>query len=889
MPLFTSYGTPDQYTGGLVCSTCHDPHNPSYPVNGSSKFLRIGSTFAPDPTAALCGYCHGGSYSSTTGADLFIPSDSDSVRFTLTPAGDLQIDVTVQNRGNSYPGYPSGSVRWEDGTGYSLPVGPLNMYYYIPPGGETVASVLWTPPPGWTYGEGFFVFALPPQPLLESPYPVEFVRSMDVTPTPTNLRVTHVGPGDVYLAWDLPTNRPGDLAWDVYRDGVKITPAPVYSPTYNDYGLAPETPHVYTVAAVRTNGGLPSQQSDPVGATTAAGTVVRVPRDYPTIQAAIDASSYITSIHVAPGTYTEPLNLSNKHGITIKGQDANGCVLDYSGTTGTIDLGDSTGGWPDNTLSGFTVRNGTIVMGPGAVVERCVITTDSLHPGPAIIGGGLVAQCVFDTGIRPAFMIFPDRFLASVNSIYLGSHPFDHYAPPASAALLLNNDFPAEFEWWQYPGSGNFSDPPIFAAPGPPTVYYPAASPTFDMGLMLGTAFLGAAPDVGVFEFGQSYTPQSPANLVATFVATPLRHIELTWTRSIDDPARMWEYQIFRSTDPVFPPGLETTPYATVPAGSTYFGDYDVPAGNTYSYQVRASAGPSAPPSASELLSAPTNTASAGDSNTPPVAVDDVATTPENQSVSVIVLANDSDPDGDVFHILDVGYPQYGSTQLNANESIQYTPAPGFAGTDFFTYTVLDVRGGYATAYVHVTVVPGNRPPVAANNTYSTLEDTVLNVSAPGVLDNDTDPDGDALQALLAAGPAHGTLTLNLDGSFVYIPAANYRGADSFTYLAGDGQLVSAAATVTITVTAVNDPPVASGQTVTTAEDTAVPVTLAATDVDGDALIYAVAPGPAHGTLAGVAPNLTYTPNANFNGVDSFTFTACDGQATSAPRPSPSP
>ena len=73
------------------------------------------------------------------------------------------------------------------------------------------------------------------------------------------------------------------------------------------------------------------------------------------------------------------------------------------------------------------------------------------------------------------------------------------------------------------------------------------------MGLMLGTPFLGAAPDVGVFEFGQLYTPQPPANLVATFVATPFRHIELTWTRSIDDPERVWEYQIFRSTDPVFP------------------------------------------------------------------------------------------------------------------------------------------------------------------------------------------------------------------------------------------------------------------------------------------------------------------------------------------------
>ena len=225
-----------------------------------------------------------------------------------------------------------------------------------------------------------------------------------------------------------------------------------------------------------------------------------------------------------------------------------------------------------------------------------------------------------------------------------------------------------------------------------------------------------------------------------------------------------------------------------------YFGDYDVPAGNTYYYQVRAYAGPAGPPSTDELLSAPTNTASAGDSNNPPVAVDDVATTPENQSVSVVVLANDSDPDGDVFHILDVGFPQYGSTRLNPDESIEYTPAPGFSGADSFSYTVLDVRFGSATAYVHVTVVP-NRPPVAANDTFSTPEDAVLNVPAPGVLGNDPDPDGDALEAQLVTGPSHGTLTLNLDGSFVYTPAANFDGLDSFSYLAGDGQLVSAVAT----------------------------------------------------------------------------------------------
>ena len=93
-----------------------------------------------------------------------------------------------------------------------------------------------------------------------------------------------------------------------------------------------------------------------------------------------------------------------------------------------------------------------------------------------------------------------------------------------------------------------------------------------------------------------------------------------------------------------------------------------------------------------------------------------------------------------------------------------------------------------------------NTPPNAAGDAYSTAEDTVLTVAAPGVLGNDTDPNNDLLNALLVSGPAHGTLVLNADGSFVYTPDANYNGPDSFTYKANDGQADSNTATVTITV-----------------------------------------------------------------------------------------
>src|SRR2546428_8480063 len=108
---------------------------------------------------------------------------------------------------------------------------------------------------------------------------------------------------------------------------------------------------------------------------------------------------------------------------------------------------------------------------------------------------------------------------------------------------------------------------------------------------------------------------------------------------------------------------------------------------------------------------------------------------------------------------------------------------------------------------------------VAVNDSYTTAEDTTLNVGAAGVLINDSDVDGDTLNAVLVSQPTHGSLTLNSNGSFSYVPAANYNGSDSFTYKANDGQADSGIATVSITITGVNDAPVAAEDHTTTAQD----------------------------------------------------------------------
>src|SRR6185436_13008540 len=114
-----------------------------------------------------------------------------------------------------------------------------------------------------------------------------------------------------------------------------------------------------------------------------------------------------------------------------------------------------------------------------------------------------------------------------------------------------------------------------------------------------------------------------------------------------------------------------------------------------------------------------------------------------------------------------------------------------------------------------------NDAPVAVNDTYATNEDTPLTiVIANSVLSNDTDIDGNTLTAILVTGPAQGTLTLNANGTFTYTPGANYNGSDSFTYRANDGTVNSNIATVTITINAVNDAPVAVNNAYTTNEDT---------------------------------------------------------------------
>ncbi len=168
-----------------------------------------------------------------------------------------------------------------------------------------------------------------------------------------------------------------------------------------------------------------------------------------------------------------------------------------------------------------------------------------------------------------------------------------------------------------------------------------------------------------------------------------------------------------------------------------------------------------------------------------------------------------------------------------------------------------------------------NDPPIADDQSVTTPEDTPVAITLTGA-----DVDGDPLTYSVATGPSNGTLS-GTAPNLTYTPNADYNGPDSFTFVANDGTVDSNVATVSITVTPVNNEPVADDQSVTTDEDTSVAITLTASDADGDPLTYSVSAGPSNGTLSGTAPNLTYTPNADYNGSDSFTFVANDGTVDS--------
>ncbi|MGR5163809.1 tandem-95 repeat protein, partial [Vibrio owensii] len=261
--------------------------------------------------------------------------------------------------------------------------------------------------------------------------------------------------------------------------------------------------------------------------------------------------------------------------------------------------------------------------------------------------------------------------------------------------------------------------------------------------------------------------------------------------------------------------------------------------------------------------------------NDAPIANDDSTATDEDTSVTIDVLPNDTDVDGDIPTIVNASVPAEQGTVEIVDGKLVFTPAENFNGDATISYTVSD--GALEDeAEVSVTVNPVNDAPIANDDSTTTDEDTPVTI---GVLPNDTDVDGDTLTIVNASVPAEqGTVEI-VDGKLVFTPAENFNGEATISYTVSDGTLEDEAE-VSVTVNPVNDAPIANDDSTTTDEDTPVTIDVLPndTDVDGDTLTIVNASVPAEqGTVEIVDGKLVFTPAENFNGDATISYTVSDG------------
>ncbi len=295
----------------------------------------------------------------------------------------------------------------------------------------------------------------------------------------------------------------------------------------------------------------------------------------------------------------------------------------------------------------------------------------------------------------------------------------------------------------------------------------------------------------------------------------------------------------------------------------------------------------------------------------PPIAENDFYSTDEEVTLNVDssngLLSNgvDVDPEGLTMETFrETNTPTgAGSVTVRLDGSFEFIPRKNFTGATSFTYRVVDPAGSFDIGTAFITVNPVNDAPVAiadpdASVKYETLEDTQLVISTPGVLENDVDADaGDVLQAILVTGPTHAVaFTLFANGGFTYTPEDNYPVTsnfagvftDSFTYKVNDGTADSDPVTVTITIIPVDDAPVANNDIYPVNEDAILTINAITgimsndDEFDGQPLTLTKLTDPVNGVLVLQADgSLTYEPNDNFFGTDSFTYKVSDGTTDS--------
>jgi hypothetical protein len=314
-------------------------------------------------------------------------------------------------------------------------------------------------------------------------------------------------------------------------------------------------------------------------------------------------------------------------------------------------------------------------------------------------------------------------------------------------------------------------------------------------------------------------------------------------------------------------------------------------------------------------------TISASATNGAPVATNEQVSATENTAKPLLVAATDPDSPSLTFAI--VAGPSHGSLGTLSTPScspagagstctaaVTYTPTTGYTGPDSFTFKANDGASDSNTATVTLAISApaANTPPTAAGQSATTAQNTPLPLTLHA-----SDPDSASLSFSIVSNPAHGSLGslgslgtpacaagragTTCTASVTYTPTSTYTGPDAFTFKANDGTADSTPATVSLTVGtgSASLAPTAEGQSATTAENTAKPLTLTASDPDSPSLTFSIVASPSHGSLGSLGTpactalrsgsictaSVTYTPSSTYTGPDSFTFKANDGKADS--------
>ncbi len=275
--------------------------------------------------------------------------------------------------------------------------------------------------------------------------------------------------------------------------------------------------------------------------------------------------------------------------------------------------------------------------------------------------------------------------------------------------------------------------------------------------------------------------------------------------------------------------------------------------------------------------------------NDPPVAVADAYSVLEDSGLnSLNLVLNDTDIDTatSTLTLTSVTTSGSGTVAINAdNKSVDYTPANNFNGTETISYTVSDGSLSDNTGVLTITVTPVNDPPVAVADAYSVLEDSGLNSLNLVLNDTDIDTATSTLTLTSVTTSGSGTVAINADNKSVdYTPANNFNGTEPITYTVSDGSLSDNTGVLTITVTPVNDPPVAVADAYTVLEDSglnSLNLVLNDTDIDTatSTLTLTSVTTSGSGTVAINADNksVDYTPANNFNGTETLSYTVSDG------------